>query len=161
MAESGLKTIERWATAAIFAAALLFAHVPPVAASAGVRPPAGPLSATFLIARPTLGSHRTPGFWLAELNFPEERLRAVDPSVPAPRGSSRRRFPMPPLAAGYQPVSGDARRAPPTSGDEVFMRAGSIRDAVTRYNEERDSGRVLPRTPNTDARPPDTNLYHN
>jgi hypothetical protein len=161
MAESGLKTIERWATTAIYAAAMSFAHAQPVAASTSFRPPAGPLPGTFLVARPALASQRAPGLLLAGHGYPEDRLHSVGPGVPAPRGLVRRRIPMPPLTAGYRPVSEDARRVPPPSGGAVSMRAGSIRDAVTRYNEERESGRILSRTPNAGARSPDPNIYRN
>jgi hypothetical protein len=164
MADSGLKTIERWATAAICAAAMSFAHAQPLAASTRFRQPVGPLPATFLVARPVLAPQPATGLFLPAHNYPEDRLRSVGPGVPAPRGLGQRRLPMPRLIAdGYRPVSENARRVPPPSGDAVYMRAGSIRDAVTRYNEERESGRIGTRPTHTGARPPDPgpNLYRN
>jgi hypothetical protein len=161
MAEVVLNTIGRWAATAICAAAMWFAYPQPVAAFTGLRPPAGPLFATVLVSREELALKRAPGFWLIGNNDQEEPFRSASPGAVAPSGLSRRRLSMPPLTAGYQPVSADARRAPHPSGDAVSVRAGSIRDAVTRYNEERDSGRSLPRAPNTGGRPPDPNLYRN
>src|ERR1700742_1100348 len=114
MAESGLNTIGRWATTAICAAAMSLAYAQPVAASMTFRPPTDHFPATFLVARPALASQRPPGSWL------------VSPGVFAPRGLIRHRLPMPSLTAGYRPVSGDARRVPPPSGDAVSVRAGSI-----------------------------------
>jgi hypothetical protein len=161
MAESGLKTIERWVTTAICATAMSCAHSQPLAASTSFHPPVGPLPATFLVASSALPPQRAPGPFLAELKYSEDRLGSVGRGVVAPRGLGLRRIPMPPLTAGYQPVSENARRVPPTSGDAGSLRAGSIRDAVTRYNEERESTHILPRAPNTGARPSDQNPDRN
>jgi hypothetical protein len=71
---------------------------------------------------------------------------------------------MPQMAAGgipYRPVSESARNVPRSSGNTAYMRAGSIRDAVTRYNEERGTGRPTPQTSGAGARTPDPGVYRN
>ena len=68
---------------------------------------------------------------------------------------------IPPMAANvYEPVSESARNAGHGAGGAVYMRAGSIREDIARYNEERENGRPPQRPPAAGPHAP-ASLYRN
>jgi hypothetical protein len=61
---------------------------------------------------------------------------------------------------GITPVSAETRSVPHPPADAAMVRAGSIREDVARYNEERSS-RSVPRPPDEMSRPPGPSPYRN
>lgn len=59
----------------------------------------------------------------------------------------------PQYAGAITPVSAEARPVPRQSGNPTMVRAGSIREDVARYNEERGFSRPAPRPPEDMSRP--------
>ncbi len=161
MADVVFQTIGRWAAAAICAAAISLAQAAPHAASVSFRQPEGFGFGGFF-TRPALGRQAGGNdLHMARSTYPDD---APSPSTRA--GSPPRRAPrmFPPVVSGgiqYRPVSESARNVSRPPGASAYMRAGSIRDAVTRYNEERESGHAVPRPPSAGARTPDPSLYRN
>ena len=66
-----------------------------------------------------------------------------------------------PATVPFRPVSDEARTLA-REGGAAYLRAGSIRADIARYNEEREANRPVPRPPNAPAsRPPQPWLYRN
>jgi hypothetical protein len=63
-------------------------------------------------------------------------------------------------AGAITPVSTDSRAAPRPPANAQAAHVGSIRDDVTRYNEERGASRQIPRPP-SDSRIPAPSPYRN
>jgi hypothetical protein len=59
----------------------------------------------------------------------------------------------PQYAGAITPVSAETRPVPRQSGNSTMVRAGSIREDVARYNEERGFSRPPPRPPEDLSRP--------
>ncbi|MBU6486425.1 MAG: peptide-binding protein [Burkholderiales bacterium] len=146
MADSAFHTFLRWAAVALCAA---------VGSLAYARPPQGPHG-----GRAGYGAAPAGPFW-----------RAPVPSAgAAPRGGGQRSFvittspyghggprvaPAPLIAAAatpFRPVSDEARPQA-HEGGAAYLRAGSIRADIARYNEERGPAHV-PRPPSSGGRPP-------
>ncbi|RKP49339.1 hypothetical protein D7S89_11255 [Trinickia fusca] len=95
-------------------------------------------------------------------------IRTSSAFAQAPRQAVRRRAGGParmtqPAPSGWplRAVSDDSRNVPRPPGAAPDLRAGSIRAAVTRYNEEHEANRVVPRPPGPSGRLPDPSLYRN
>jgi hypothetical protein len=152
MSGSRYRSIGRSAAAVICAAAvaLAYAHpqLAPYAASISFRQPAGFAPRTF--ERHADTPQPTPGLG----QNPESR------ALSNLRGGRQQRLSA---ASGmpYRPTSANAHNGQRPPGNVVYLRAGSIRDAVTRYNEERGASRTSPRPSNPAARPPDAPDYRN
>lgn len=163
MAYLRFETIGIWLTAAACAVAVSLVRAQPHAAHISFRPQAAPLAirAPQNMMQPVAGAPTM--YQTAHAARPE---RGGRPAA-APRGSHARgarlvaRPPAGPARLPYRAVSQDARNVQPTLGASSYMRAGSIRDAVTRYNEERVTSRPLPRPPGQSSRLPDPSLYRN
>ncbi|PTB21388.1 hypothetical protein C9I57_06935 [Trinickia symbiotica] len=164
MADAAFQTIGRWMTAAICAAAMSLAqaapHMPAHAGAVSFRQPANFGFGGFSTHPAFIRQPGADYLQIARSTYPETgrspRSRAA--------ASSRHERLLPPAAAGgipYRPVSENARNVPRPPDNSAYVRAGSIRDAVTRYNEERESGRVAPRPPSPGTRMPDPWLYRN
>lgn len=153
MADSAFHTFGRWALIAFCAVAASLAHAQPPHGprAAPVGPHAG-LAASF--ARSFAGAPNRPMIAAA----PARDARPFGAlSNPYRRGG-------PGLVATpaipVRPVSDDARTLA-REGGAVYLRAGSIRADIARYNEERAPSRV-PRPPAAEPRPsPSAPLYHN
>jgi hypothetical protein len=66
-----------------------------------------------------------------------------------------------PSTVPFRPVSDEARTLA-REGGAAYLRAGSIRADIARYNEEREANRQVPRPPNAPApRPAQPWLYRN
>ncbi|MGN6084124.1 peptide-binding protein [Trinickia sp.] len=148
MADSALNIIGRWAAAALCAAAASIAHA---------QPPHG--------YRAQFAAPNAHAFWGAP-------HRSAAPLAPhrVPRGNEPRSFvmatdayghggahivPAPALAPStvpFRPVSDEARTLA-REGGNAYMRAGSIRADIARYNEEREATHV-PRPPNANGDEP-------
>jgi len=139
------------------------ASAQPHAANISFQPHAGPFApGTFgrAAARPQAG----PGFYQTAHTGEVERHGPKGPGVRgARRGGGRLGGApsAPPSGFPYRPVSQDARSVPRPQGNATYLRAGSIRDAITRYNEERDTSRPVARPPAPSSRPPDPSIYRN
>jgi hypothetical protein len=168
MADAVFQTIGRWATAAICAAGLSFAHAQPDgqphAASVSFHQSDGSTPGNWL-ARQAFAPQSPAGYLRMARNYPEGRHGAARSSAATRHGAGPRLSSSMPMAVRgmpYRPVSEAARNVPRPTGHTAYMRAGSIRDAVTRYNEERgEPGRPVPRPPTAGERPPDSSLYRN
>ncbi|ACC69346.1 hypothetical protein PPMP20_08575 [Paraburkholderia phymatum] len=64
-------------------------------------------------------------------------------------------------AGAITPVSTDSRNAPRPPSNAQSAHVGSIRDDVTRYNEERGASRQIPRPPGDTSRIPPSSPYRN
>lgn len=164
MADAAFQTIGRWMTAAICAAAMSLAqaapHTPTHADSVSFRQ-AESLGVGGFLMRPALV--RQPGvdyLRMARSTYPETG-RPLPPRAAAPSRHDRSLPRAAPWGMPYRPVSENGRNAPRPPDNSAYVRAGSIRDAVTRYNEERESGRVAPRPPSPGAHAPDPWLFRN
>jgi len=148
MADSAFHIFLRWVGVALCAAATSLAYARPPQASHG--------------GRGGHGGAPAGAFW-----------RAPAPSAgAAPRGGGQRSFvvttspyghggprvaPAPSVAAAatpFRPVSEEAR-ALARDGGAAYLRAGSIRADIARYNEERGPTHP-PRPPSVGGRPPQT-----
>jgi hypothetical protein len=163
MADSAFQTIGRWAAVAICAAAFPFAHAQP-------EEPPHPASVSFHQAGGSLISN-----WLSHpfghrpVSGPERIAQTGQGRSSVPSGTvTRRRYGqqhVPPTqstlrsATPYHAISESARNVPRSPG--TTARAGSIRDAITQYNEEREEGRGVPRSPSPETHVPDPSLYRN
>ena len=145
MADSAFHTFERWAVIAFCAVAASLAHA---------QPPHGPR------AGPSVGPHAGLAASFAR-SFAGEQNRPMTAAAPV-RGarafgamSNPYRRGGPALVAApaipVRPVSDDARTLA-REGGAVYLRAGSIRADIARYNEERAPSRV-PHPPAADSRP--------
>jgi hypothetical protein len=166
MADSGYQTIGRWAAAAaICAAAFSFAHAqregPPHPASVSFRQADGSLLGNWF-AHP-FGHPPTQGPVNIAHNYADSRPSAPSGTPTRRRTGQQHVSPTPPMSAGaipYRPISESARNVPrPPPGNTA--RAGSIRDAITRYNEEREAGRGVPQQPSPGTHAPDPSVYRN
>jgi len=153
MADSAFYHFGRWAVIAFCAVAASLAQAQPPRGSraGGVGPHAG-LAASF--ARSFAHAPRRPMIGAAPSRGPRSFGAMSDPYrhggpsiVPAP-------------ALPVRQVSDDARTLA-REGGAVYLRAGSIRADIARYNEERAPSRV-PRPPAADNRPSSSApLYRN
>ncbi|MBN3760068.1 hypothetical protein [Burkholderia sp. Ac-20365] len=64
-------------------------------------------------------------------------------------------------AGAITPVSTESRNAPRPPANAQAAHVGSIRDDVTRYNEERGASRQIPRPPGDSSRIPSPSPYRN
>jgi hypothetical protein len=64
-------------------------------------------------------------------------------------------------AGAITPVSTDSHNAPRPPSNAQSSHVGSIRDDVTRYNEERGASRPIPRPPGDSSRIPSPSPYRN
>ncbi|HWT34853.1 MAG TPA: hypothetical protein VN289_01150 [Paraburkholderia sp.] len=64
-------------------------------------------------------------------------------------------------AGAITPVSTDSRNAPHPPSNAQSAHVGSIRDDVTRYNEERGASRPIPHPPGDSSRIPSPSPYRN
>jgi len=64
-------------------------------------------------------------------------------------------------AGAITPISTDSRNAPRPPATAQSAHVGSIRDDVTRYNEERGASRPIPRPPGDSSRIPSPSPYRN
>lgn len=167
MAESSFDTLLRWTAVALCAAAIPLAHAQPHAANVSFRPHGGSYAIDAL-PRPAERPQPAPGFYQTAHTNDVERHGAKGPkgagARAARRGGNGRLIgapAMPPVGFPYRPISQDARNVPRQQGNATYLRAGSIRDAVTRYNEERDTAHPVPRPPAPSSRPPDPSIYRN
>jgi hypothetical protein len=158
MADSAFKIIGRCTAAALCALAVSVVHAQPphadreawAAAHAGeiARAPNRPMGPA---ARPVLhGAPRPDPFVTATNPYAHGGARVV--RAPA----------IEPATVPFRPVSDEAR-ALAREGGAAYLRAGSIRADIARYNEEREANRPLPRSPNEQvSRPPQgPSLYRN
>jgi hypothetical protein len=77
---------------------------------------------------------------------------AQPPGAPAGRN--------PAYGTPIRPINETAKPFQRQDPNPPYVRAGSIRADVARYNEERDSNRFVPRPPNAVAHPPTPSPYH-
>jgi hypothetical protein len=164
MADSGFQTIGRWAAVAICAAAFPFAHAqreePPHPASVSFRQADGSLLGNWF-AHP-FGHPPTQGPGHIAQNYAQGHPYAPSGTMTRRRSGQQHVSPMQPILAGaipYRPISEKARNVPHPRGNTA--RAGSIRDAITRYNEEREADHGVPRPPSPGTHVPDPSLYRN
>jgi len=162
MADWSLYPLLRWTAAALCAAVIPFASAQPHAANISFQPHARPFALESFprtAARPQTG----PGFYQTAHTGEGERRGPKSPIARGARRGGRLAAPpsAPPSGFPYRPVSQDARNVPRPQGNATYLRAGSIRDAVTRYNEERDTSRPVARPPAPSPRPPDPSIYRN
>jgi hypothetical protein len=136
MADSAFHIVGRWAAAALCAVAVSLVHAkPPHAPRAG-------------FAAPGAGSG-----WRAPSRGQSAFVMSTNPYR---RGSLPRAAPAPAFGAPptpFRPVSEEARTLA-REGGAAYLRAGSIRADIARYNEERGAPRP-PRPPNGGARSPE------
>lgn len=148
MADSALNIIGRWAAAALCVAAASIAHAQP---SHGYRAQfAAPRAHAFW------GGQNRPAAPIAErrssrAKAPRSFVMATDAyghggaqMVPAPA--------LAPSTVPFRPVSDEARTLA-REGGNAYMRAGSIRADIARYNEEREATHV-PRPPSANGDEP-------
>ncbi|ALP61298.1 MULTISPECIES: hypothetical protein [Paraburkholderia] len=64
-------------------------------------------------------------------------------------------------AGAITPISTESRNAPRPPANAQSAHVGSIRDDVTRYNEERGASRPIPRPPGDSSRIPSPSPYRN
>lgn len=150
MADSALKIIGRWVAATLCVAAASIAYAQP---PHGYRAQfAAPHAHAFWGAQnrpaspPPLAAHR-----LSRAKQPRSFVMATDAyghggaqMVPAPA--------LAPSTVPFRPVSDEARTLA-REGGNAYMRAGSIRADIARYNEEREATHV-PRPPNANGEEP-------
>ncbi len=162
MADWRFFTLLRWTAAALCAAAIPLASAQPHAANISFQPRAGSFA---LESFPRSAAHAQPGpgFYQTAHTGEGERRGQRSPVVcGARRGARLGGVPSaPPSGFPYRAISQDARNVPRPAGNATYLRAGSIRDAVTRYNEERDTSRPVARPPAPSSRPPDPSIYRN
>jgi hypothetical protein len=186
MADWGLRTIGRWTAVAACVTGLSLAyarahsatHDHPRPASISFRQTdkaafGGWFAHSWFDRQSTTSSRADPHYSAARINTGfDARFDAHTAAKSAsarpnghPRPARVRRLSgLPPMGAGgiaYRPVSESARGVPRASGNTAYMRAGSIRDAVTRYNEERGTGRSTAQPSGAGARTPDPGVYRN
>jgi hypothetical protein len=151
MADSALKIIGRWVAGALCAAAAAIAHAQPPHGYGYRAPFAGPRIHAFRgaqnVPRPGIAPHSQSRTYAARHPF----VMAMDPYG---HGGTRR-VPAPALAPStvpFRPVSDEARTLA-REGGNAYLRAGSIRADIARYNEEREATHI-PRPPNTNSETP-------
>jgi hypothetical protein len=164
MAELGFRNVGRWAVGALCAAMLSFAHAqPPRSDHGGGGYHAGGMRA---YGGPAMHAPRADAHGLAA------QRRAAGPGQnprvaaggsqwigPGPSGAPGGRDPV--YGTPIRPVSEVARPFQRQDPNPPYMRSGSIRADITRYNEERDSSRFVPRPPNDVPHPPSPSPYRN
>jgi hypothetical protein len=158
MADSRFHSIGRWAAVALCAATMALAHARPLRDAPGAGHGGGPFAAAPRpLARLGPGvAHRAAPRPLGPRVFAQAPHAAI-PLNPYRLGANR----IPPMAANvYQPVSENTRSAGRGPDGAVYMRAGSIREDIARYNEERENGRAPQRPPAAGPHAP-SSLYRN
>lgn len=161
MADLGFDTILRWAMAALGAAVVSLALAQPHAVS--FRPPDNRLAINAPPREvPRLQEPAAAMYQTAHTINVEHRGKPGAGVRSLRRLGGGRQGSMPVASGGipYRPV-GDARSVPRPRGNATYLRAGSIRDAITRYNEERDTSRPAVRQPAPSTRLPDPSIYRN
>ncbi|PCE25895.1 hypothetical protein BWP39_15310 [Paraburkholderia acidicola] len=142
---------------AILVALASFAHARPVMMSHGGFGGGGGHFAHFaprsFAARPDVHSFSSYG------NRSDRVMNVARGPGAMPGGNGFRGMPRmtsrvaPQYAGAITPVSAEARPVPRPSGNPTIVRAGSIREDVARYNEERGFSRPAPRPPDDMSRP--------
>lgn len=164
MADWSFDTLVRWTAVALCAAAIPLAHAQPHAANISFQPRGGAY-ALDSFARSAARPQPGPGFYQTAHTDGAERRGAKGLGARGVRRGANGRLAgapsAPPTGFPYRPVSQDARNVPRPQGNATYLRAGSIRDAVTRYNEERDTAHPVARPPGPSPRPPDPSIYRN
>ncbi|KAA0091684.1 peptide-binding protein [Trinickia soli] len=152
MADSAFHTSGRWAAAVLCAVSVSVAHA---------RPPQGPRAAqAAYAARPA-----APSFWRAPAPAAIAAPRPERPTFgittnPYQHGGPRMAPSIAAAATPFRPVSDEARTFA-REGGAAYLRAGSIRADIARYNEERGANHV-PHPPPPGSRQPQTaNDYRN
>ncbi|PMS10309.1 hypothetical protein C0Z17_21060 [Trinickia caryophylli] len=140
------------------AAAVSLVHAQPHPAQVSFRPPGSGLTLNAL-TRPPVAPPGAKVYQTANAAYADRRGARS-----GPRTDRRKQGRLAAPSAGgipYRSIAQDARNAPRPPGNSAYMRSGSIRDAVTRYNEERVTGRPPPRPAGPNSRLPDPSLYRN
>lgn len=144
MADSAFYTSGRWAAAALCAVSVSIAYA---------RPPQGPRAAqAHYAARPVAHS-----FWRAPapavIAAPRPARRTFDVTTnPYQHGGPRIAPSIAAATTPFRPVSDEARTFA-REGGAAYLRAGSIRADIARYNEERGTNHV-PHPPAPGSRQP-------
>jgi hypothetical protein len=150
MAASAFNTFGRWAAAALGAVALSLAHAqPPHAPHAPLTPRASFTESTTAARASARAPEHPAGVTASRRAARRQFAVTVDPyghGGPrlAPAASAA------PAGPFYRPVSEEARTLA-REGGAAYLRAGSIRSDIARYNEERGVNRA-PHPPATGAR---------
>jgi hypothetical protein len=157
MAELGSRNIGRWAVGALCAAVLSFAHAQPPRSDhggGGARGYGGQaMHASRAETRGYAAQRRVAG------PGQNARVAAGGGSWMGPSGTPSGRDPV--YGTPIRPVSEVTRPFQRQDPNPPYMRSGSIRADITRYNEERDSSRFVPRPPNDVPHPPAPSPYRN
>lgn len=131
MADSAFKIIGRWAAGALCALAVSIVHAqPPRGHGAGFSAPRAQL-------------WRGPSRALASAGRRSERTFVMTMDPYAHGGVRRVPTPLLAPAAPLRPVSNETRALARESGS-AYLRAGSLRADIARYNEERGATRPAP-----------------
>ncbi|TKC89805.1 hypothetical protein FAZ69_10730 [Trinickia terrae] len=153
MAELGIRNFGRWAVGALCVAMLSFAHAQP--------PRMGHDGYYGGGARGYGGQARS---YAAERRAgnPAQARRAANGGAPWSGRSGGPAGRDPVYGTPIRPVSEEVPRPfQRQDPNPPYVRSGSIRADVARYNEERDSNRFVPRPPNDVPRPPAPSPYRN
>jgi hypothetical protein len=168
MADTGFRKFGRWAAAALCAAALSLAHAQPPREAQAAFGPAGGMR----MASP---ASPAPAYFGSPRAYPDSRggygahyrVGASDRTArPAPSGRYGPAWVAPARVgspgAPLRPVSEVVREVPRPSGNSTYMRSGSIREDIARYNAERGTERPTPRPQSNNVpRPPMPSPYRN
>ncbi|QCP47991.1 peptide-binding protein [Trinickia violacea] len=158
----GSRNVGRWAAGALCAAMLSFAHAqPPRSDHGGGGYHAGGMRA---YGGPAAHAPR------ADSRGYASQRRAAGPRQD-PRAAAGGSAWMGPsgIPGGHDPVYGTPIRTVSEvtrpfqrqDPNPPYMRSGSIRADITRYNEERESSHFVPRPPNQVPHPPEPSPYRN
>lgn len=164
MAEMGFRNVGRWAVGALYAAMLSFAHAQPPQSghggggyhdhAGGMRAYGGPAThAPRADSRGYAAQHRAAG------PGQNPRVAGGGSSWMGPSGTPGGRDPV--YGTPIRPVSEVTRPFQRQDPNPPYMRSGSIRADVTRYNEEREPSRYVPRPPSDVPHPPAPSPYRN
>ena len=129
MADSAFHTFGRWAAAALCALAVSSVHA---------QPPHGPRAGFAAPGARALG--RAPSAPPGRLAGRGGQRTFVMSSSPYGHGAPRTVPAVPPPPTPFRPVSEEARTLA-REGGAAYLRAGSIRADIARYNEERGANR--------------------
>lgn len=159
MAELGFRNFGRWAAGALCATTLLAAHAqPPHNMGRAWNHPFGGMNAFGghpVSAREAADSHNSHAYGMRQrMAGPDQGLRGLRGQRLA--GGDRENAAS--FGTRLRTVS-DTRPFQRQDSSPPYMRAGSIRADVARYNEERESTRLAPRRSDDEPRPPPPSPY--